>query len=58
MDESKPETCQRPEQSSDSVANQNEKGHFELIDLLRAHRRHLDEQRPVVPLRRVKNGQE
>ena len=28
MDESKPETCQRPEQSSDSVANQNEKAPF------------------------------
>jgi hypothetical protein len=51
MDESKPETGQsdKPEQSGDGCASNNTEGDFELSDLLRAHQRTIDEQRPAVP---------
>jgi hypothetical protein len=42
----------KPEQSGDGCASNNAEGDFTLSDLLRAHQRDLDGQRPAVPIRR------
>jgi hypothetical protein len=55
MDESKPETgepekpAEQSEQSGEGCANANDQGDFTLSELLRAHQRNLDGQRPAVP---------